>query len=54
MLLLRKYLHPTKQGLCNYLDFHEDMEQIMRDEESERLTEESAKQELNLNTEKVC
>jgi len=52
MLLLRKYLHPTKQGLCNYLDFHEDMEHIMRDEDSECFTEEPRKQETNLNTDK--
>lgn len=28
-LLAKKYIHPSKQGLCNYLDFHQDVEQIL-------------------------
>lgn len=29
MLLARKYSHPTKAEMCNYLNFHKDMEDTM-------------------------
>ena len=55
MLLARKYAHPSKQGLCNYLDFHEEMEAIMYSEGGdERLTDDLLKNETSLQTKKVC
>lgn len=30
-LLARKYRHATKSGLCNYLDFHQDMVQLQNE-----------------------
>jgi len=54
MLLARKYAHPSKQGLYNYLDFHEEMEAIMRSEGGdERLTENVMRNEAVLQTKKV-
>jgi len=52
-LLYRKYSHPTKQGLCNYLEFHDEMEDIMRGEIDERLVEEPIKCENALKTGKT-
>ena len=30
-LLARKYRHPTKNGMCNYLDFHQDIVKVQNE-----------------------
>eukprot|EP00795_Rhopilema_esculentum_P008232 gene8232-14169_t len=38
-LLARKYRHPTKQGMCNYLDFHQDIVETQNELNSSKMAQ---------------
>lgn len=49
-LLAKKYIHPSKPGLCNYLALHQDMEKVITSQQADKMQPNKILDVTNRNT----